>query len=697
MRGNLPVAFTSGVFQMRTFVLNSVFLLILVLVQIDSPVLAQDKKPMADPRPSEADNTSLIPSAIKDYEITLDLNDTKLPIRVQYAVQGQTIFVLPTWVAGNVERVIETQATRLKPDDRVLPFEEKRSVRFNVVVRNLLDIPESEKTIIELLRKRVIDQQGLDASVKFKIERPNINPAGIRFTLIGGGRGDDSSPAEIAVANPVTRPSDGVLSFTLDPVAIRKIEKDRGLNTGLVCAALSVLPTGPMKVRFERLEMDAQVRYLRATMDDFRKRVGSMVNPSTGQSPDFIIPMGNSGAVEIRNQLRSMLVSSLQVTVSTRQGVTELPLMPFLEKAVDAVLESTKLDILNDQQRVTFLMDHQVTITATLGEVKRLTKLEEKGRTEALRKASDHYYASRKGENSSYTGNLNVGFRLLGGSVSGENKNSTVDENDKRTKEESEHQKQAYDKLLQEFEGKVPTLTGIQIDDQTLAASTKQAEARFQQNTFIVDYTLHRFTPLQMSGAAESGATLSDMIRQYAILKADHEALLKLLGMPKELAEAKANLERVAPLSEELKQKSATFDSALATFEKNSKEVLAKVDQDAVAKLQKEFAELKIIVETNRVKLSELHPLADYTKAIELDPKSAMAYINRGVAYAKLKQYEKAIADFTRAIELDPKSASVYIRRGYAYVQLNQYDKAITDYNRAIELDPKSAKAYNNR
>ena len=128
-----------------------------MLVQIDSPVLAQDKKPMADPRPSEADNTSLIPSAIKDYEITLDLNDTKLPIRVQYAVQGQTIFVLPTWVAGNVERVIETQATRLKPDDRVLPFEEKRSVRFNVVVRNLLDIPESEKTIIELLRKRVID------------------------------------------------------------------------------------------------------------------------------------------------------------------------------------------------------------------------------------------------------------------------------------------------------------------------------------------------------------------------------------------------------------------------------------------------------------------------------------------------------------------------------------------------------------
>ena len=89
--------------------------------------------------------------------------------------------------------------------------------------------------------------------------------------------------------------------------------------------------------------------------------------------------------------------------------------------------------------------------------------------------------------------------------------------------------------------------------------------------------------------------------------------------------------------------------------------------------------------------------IADYTRAIELDPKLADAYYNRGVDCGKLKQYDKAIGDYTKAIELDPKSANAYYGRGVAYANLNQFDKAITDYTKAIELDPKSAWAYNKR
>ena len=87
--------------------------------------------------------------------------------------------------------------------------------------------------------------------------------------------------------------------------------------------------------------------------------------------------------------------------------------------------------------------------------------------------------------------------------------------------------------------------------------------------------------------------------------------------------------------------------------------------------------------------------IADYTKAIELDPKDAKAYNNRGIAYRELKKFDKAITDFTKAIDLDSKS-DAYNNRGLAYFGLQQYDKAIADYTRAIELDPK-AKAYNNR
>ena len=89
--------------------------------------------------------------------------------------------------------------------------------------------------------------------------------------------------------------------------------------------------------------------------------------------------------------------------------------------------------------------------------------------------------------------------------------------------------------------------------------------------------------------------------------------------------------------------------------------------------------------------------MADYSKAIELDPKYAHAWYNRGVAYNKLGQPDKAVADFSRAIELDPKYAHAWNNRGVAYNKLGQPDKAVADFSKAIELDPKYALAWYNR
>ena len=53
-----------------------------------------------------------------------------------------------------------------------------------------------------------------------------------------------------------------------------------------------------------------------------------------------------------------------------------------------------------------------------------------------------------------------------------------------------------------------------------------------------------------------------------------------------------------------------------------------------------------------------------------------------------LKQYNEAIKDYNQAIELDPKHANAYYNRGIAKALLKQYDEAIKDYNQAIELNP---------
>src|SRR2546421_2135171 len=75
--------------------------------------------------------------------------------------------------------------------------------------------------------------------------------------------------------------------------------------------------------------------------------------------------------------------------------------------------------------------------------------------------------------------------------------------------------------------------------------------------------------------------------------------------------------------------------------------------------------------------------IADYTHAIELDPKFARAYENRGVAKGAKRDPDGAIADLTRASDLDPKGVGIYYNRGIARKAKGDYDGAIADYTRA--------------
>ena len=89
--------------------------------------------------------------------------------------------------------------------------------------------------------------------------------------------------------------------------------------------------------------------------------------------------------------------------------------------------------------------------------------------------------------------------------------------------------------------------------------------------------------------------------------------------------------------------------------------------------------------------------IADYTKAIELNPDYALAYFNRGYSKGELKDHDGAKSDYTKAIELNPNYAMAYNNRGYSKSILEDYNGAIADYNKAIELDPNNSLAYANR
>ncbi|UCB48645.1 MAG: tetratricopeptide repeat protein [Deltaproteobacteria bacterium] len=123
-----------------------------------------------------------------------------------------------------------------------------------------------------------------------------------------------------------------------------------------------------------------------------------------------------------------------------------------------------------------------------------------------------------------------------------------------------------------------------------------------------------------------------------------------------------------------------------------------KIIEDVISqkiKAETAFHLFKGAVYHNRGQLSKA--IAEYNKAIEINPEYAPAYNNRGFAYIGKGQYDQAISDFNKAIEINPEFAMAYNNRGYAYGVKGQYDQAISDSNKAIELNPKLAMAYNNR
>jgi tetratricopeptide (TPR) repeat protein len=73
------------------------------------------------------------------------------------------------------------------------------------------------------------------------------------------------------------------------------------------------------------------------------------------------------------------------------------------------------------------------------------------------------------------------------------------------------------------------------------------------------------------------------------------------------------------------------------------------------------------------------------------DPRDAVAFHNRGLAYVAKDDIDRAIADYTRAIELNPNYGPAFEARGRAYARKGDYIRAIADVTRASELAPKVA------
>lgn len=77
-----------------------------------------------------------------------------------------------------------------------------------------------------------------------------------------------------------------------------------------------------------------------------------------------------------------------------------------------------------------------------------------------------------------------------------------------------------------------------------------------------------------------------------------------------------------------------------------------------------------------------------FGRAIELAPKSGVAWLNRGIARAKAGDNEGALQDLDKAVRYAPRDARAWLQRSIVLRQEGKEARADADAARAVQLDP---------
>jgi tetratricopeptide (TPR) repeat protein len=115
----------------------------------------------------------------------------------------------------------------------------------------------------------------------------------------------------------------------------------------------------------------------------------------------------------------------------------------------------------------------------------------------------------------------------------------------------------------------------------------------------------------------------------------------------------------------------------------------ALVDLDKSIELLPKYADVFVNRGVVRAAVGDLMgSFEDADRAVELSPQFAVAYSNRATANIRLGRRELALGDFTMAIALDPKGPYSWTNRAILRHQEGQFGEALTDFDRSLELRP---------
>ena len=86
--------------------------------------------------------------------------------------------------------------------------------------------------------------------------------------------------------------------------------------------------------------------------------------------------------------------------------------------------------------------------------------------------------------------------------------------------------------------------------------------------------------------------------------------------------------------------------------------------------------------------------VADYTRAIELDPANVATLKDRALAYTKLGEHAKAVEDWTGLLTRQPDNDQFYRFRGTSLLAAGRHGDALADFDKSLEINSGGIDAY---
>src|SRR5271165_7066186 len=82
-----------------------------------------------------------------------------------------------------------------------------------------------------------------------------------------------------------------------------------------------------------------------------------------------------------------------------------------------------------------------------------------------------------------------------------------------------------------------------------------------------------------------------------------------------------------------------------------------------------------------------------WTDTLAKNANSWLGHCNLGLALFQKGQLDDALAQYEKAVEIDPNNAAAHINLGNAFFQKQQLDEAVAQFQKAVEINPNDAEA----